>query len=204
MTQLTDIDKKKRQFLHHLTVLLGGASAAQFLDGSVLSSAFAYSIKANSADKDGALLKQHHMKLLKCMVDLVMPKTETLSASELDVHGFIDHQLKTVHSMQDQQAVISLLQKVMNFSQSNFNGPFIAQSFEHQLKVMQCVEAQSHGFDKQDRKTLKLLKNLIVFGYFTTEYGATQALKYQAIPGGFKGSIEYTSVGNCWGSLGFY
>ncbi|MDU0353713.1 hypothetical protein RS130_07055 [Paraglaciecola aquimarina] len=49
-----------------------------------------------------------------------------------------------------------------------------------------------------------MLKALIVFGYFTSEVGATQALNYQAVPGGFKGSIPCDENTKSWGSIDYY
>ena len=57
---------------------------------------------------------------------------------------------------------------------------------------------------EEDKQAFKALKSLLVFGFFTTEVGATQALNYQAVPGGFKGSVSYSSLKKSWGSLAYY
>ncbi|MBE0370821.1 gluconate 2-dehydrogenase subunit 3 family protein [Pseudoalteromonas aurantia] len=204
MSETVGIDNNRRHFMHSFTVLLGSATAAQLIDGSGLSSALAYRAKEDSTAQDAMVFKQLHMQMLKCICDLIMPKTETLSASELDVHGFVDHQLNKVYSQHQQVQAIGLLEKMTRTSQTHFKHDFHLLRSAAQVEILASIENQSMGFTEQDTTIFKLLKSLIVFGYFTTEYGATEVLKYQAIPGGYRGSIPYKSVDSSWGSLGFY
>jgi hypothetical protein len=67
------------------------------------------------------------------------------------------------------------------------------------------VNIESDGVSTDIEKgQFRFLKALIVFGYFTSEVGATQALNYQAVPGGFIGSIPANSDTKSWGSLAYY
>jgi hypothetical protein len=43
-----------------------------------------------------------------------------------------------------------------------------------------------------------MLKELTTLGYFTSQPGATQALKYAAVPGPYKGDIPFSEVGKAW------
>jgi len=43
-----------------------------------------------------------------------------------------------------------------------------------------------------------MIQNLIVFGYFTSEVGATKALRYIQTPGSYKGEVPYTKGEKCW------
>ena len=47
------------------------------------------------------------------------------------------------------------------------------------------------GFSADQKAQFSLLKSLVVFGFFTSETGATVALNYLAVPGGFTGSLPY-------------
>lgn len=60
------------------------------------------------------------------------------------------------------------------------------------------MEQARDGFDNTDREGLKQLKALVVFGYYTSEPGATQELAYLAIPGGYKGNFKLKEIGRAW------
>jgi len=43
-----------------------------------------------------------------------------------------------------------------------------------------------------------------VFGYYTSQPGATKELTYLPLPGGFKGSVPLASVGSAYSSKAYY
>jgi hypothetical protein len=43
-----------------------------------------------------------------------------------------------------------------------------------------------------------LMKQLTLLGYFTSEIGATQALRYVAVPGRYEGCIPYKKGDRAW------
>ena len=45
-----------------------------------------------------------------------------------------------------------------------------------------------------------LMKQLTLLGYFTSEIGATQALRYIAVPGKYQGCVPYTKGDKAWAS----
>ncbi|HRN58498.1 MAG TPA: gluconate 2-dehydrogenase subunit 3 family protein [Agriterribacter sp.] len=42
------------------------------------------------------------------------------------------------------------------------------------------------------------MKELTLLGYFTSEIGATQALRYIAVPGKYEGCVPYTKGDRAW------
>lgn len=193
----------KRQFLHALSIVLGSATAAQLLDRSGFSSALAYQSLSKHSNTDTSSFTKIQLEQFKAICDAVLPKTNTPSASELGVHHFLVSQLSAVYDISDQNKIIQLLSAINNESKQQFNLNYTELAIKEQQQILINIEVKN-GFNLDQKSSFKLLKSLIVFGYFTTEIGATQVLKYQAVPGGFKGSIPYKSVGTAWGSHGFY
>ncbi|MFA0810679.1 gluconate 2-dehydrogenase subunit 3 family protein [Microbulbifer epialgicus] len=70
--------------------------------------------------------------------------------------------------------------------------------------LLRALDAGDAPFSPSQRDQFKVLKHIICFGYYTSLEGATQELAYQAIPGGFKGSIPLAQTGKGWGSLARY
>ncbi|MEO0443507.1 MAG: gluconate 2-dehydrogenase subunit 3 family protein [Pseudomonadota bacterium] len=196
-------DADRRWFLKRLTQTLGATGAAALLAGNSLSTALAYQPRKDSADHKGALLSASHMRLLHDICAVTLPRTDTPSAADVDCHGFIDHQLSTCHSTAEQQLTKDFLDALDARSRKTFNTAFVQLPREQQQQLLTQVERKD-GFNQAQYGAFKLIKWLMLFGYFTSEVGATQALAYQAVPGGFKGSIPAKADTKGWGSLNYY
>ncbi|MDO6488094.1 gluconate 2-dehydrogenase subunit 3 family protein [Colwellia sp. 6_MG-2023] len=194
----------KRQFLRGLTAIMGSVAISQLTSTNALASAFKYEAQANSTLTNGKLFSQAEMQILHDICAVVLPATDTPSAAELDAHGFLDHQLNACHSKAQQADAKTIVNKINKQSQVNFSQAFTKITADQQTALLVALESQTLGFNSQDKEQFKDLKALLIFGYFTTEVGATQALNYQAVPGGFKGSVSYSSLKKAWGSLAYY
>lgn len=197
-------NESKRQFLKGLSALLGASVVGQFASNNSLAAAFSYQSQNDGTINAGNVFSLEQMKTLKEVCNVVLPQTDTPSAAQLDVHGFLDHQLKVCHSIDEQKSARQVINKIEQQSLVHYSIPYYQLSFTQQTTLLVALEQQKMGFTESDKQQFKALKALMVFGYFTTEVGATQVLNYQAVPGGFKGSVDYSSLKKSWGSLGFY
>ncbi|WP_158769060.1 gluconate 2-dehydrogenase subunit 3 family protein [Paraglaciecola sp. L1A13] len=189
---------RKRSFLVGLGALIGSVGAANLLGGNAISVAMAYQSNPNSWQSSGRLFTQHQMQLLRDICQLVIPKTETAGAADVDTHGFIDNQLVRCHPAWQQSQVSELLDLIDASAKERFNKRFIQCSEQQQLVLLTSIEEAENEFGHDDAEHFAFLKQLIVFGYFTTEVGATKELAYLPVPGGFTGSIPYSSIGKAW------
>lgn len=202
-TNTSPLIVSKRQFLRGFSQCVGGGIGVALAVNSV-SVAMAYSPQTDSASRAGNVLTKNELILLKQICARVIPVTDTPGAAEVDVHGFIDNQLfhcyDELYQKQTKQLLLHIEQVAV---------------LRHKITFNQCDKKQQHAlltdFDlgqnkisAKDQEQFKSLKALICFGYYTSEVGATQELKYEAIPGGFKGQVPYASVGRGWGSLPNY
>jgi hypothetical protein len=63
------------------------------------------------------------------------------------------------------------------------------------------AEARAPGAPGQDAAPIhyfRLMKQLTVLGYFTSEIGCTQALRYVEVPGAFHGDVPYRQGDPAW------
>jgi hypothetical protein len=198
-------NKSRRDFLNNFGLLVGISTATSLLlGGNAISVAMAYTPQQDSTSKAGTLLSQKQLIQLKAICAQVIPKTETLGAADVDVHGFIDNQLSHCHLLADQQRVITLLSNIEKESLAQFQRNFIELTDAQQVSLLTQMEVGSSDFKLQYRQDFKFLKTLICFGYYTSEVGASQELRFLAVPGGYKGSIPYKKTDADWGSMGLY
>jgi hypothetical protein len=191
-------EPNRRRILVALGALVGSAAAAHILGGNALSVAMAYSPKQDSAATAGQVLSQSQMLQLRDICRLVIPATDTLGAADVDAHGFVDHQLFNCYPSDEQQEAVNILALIDKKAVQNFKKPFSNCQESEQLSLLTDLETPNQGFTSTDKKQFKFIKALIVFGYYTSKVGATMELNYLPVPGGFKGSIPYDSVGKAW------
>lgn len=196
-------NQPRRTFLRQLTSLLGSSAAYTLLAGDSLSVALAYTPKAATDISSGLLFTQAQMTLLHKLCDIILPRTATPSGGDVDCHGFVDHQLHHCFNKQQQQMCLEIINVITKHSQQMYHQSYTDLPLTLQSELLLAIE-QKHGFTAKDKEKFKWLKSLIVFGYFTSEAGATKALNYQAVPGGYLASIPYDEHSKAWGSLSYY
>ena len=198
------LEQSRRHFLKGLTTMMGGVAVGSLLAGNAVSVAMAYSPNADSAIADGKVFTKSQLQLLKQICAIVIPKTQTLGAADVDTHGFIDNQLFHCFAQDEQIAMIQVLVGIDIQAKQISKREFIKLTSEQQFVLLTALDTGKSPFDQAQRGEFKRLKQLICFGYYTSEVGASQELRYVAVPGGYKGSIPYKSTDVSWGSKGLF
>ncbi len=191
-------DNSRRKFIRGFGLLVGCSTAATLLTGNAIAVAMSYAPNADSTLTNGKVFTRAQLLQLEKICSIVIPATDTLGAAEVDTHGFIDNQLYHCHSKKVQHKAIAML-TLLNVEASNhFSRPFIELTSNQQYQLLNDIDQGKAAFNKQQRSEFKFLKQLICFGYYTSEVGATQELRYDPVPGGFKGSIPYKETDASW------
>jgi len=197
-------NQSRRQFIRGFSAMVGSATAASLLSTHAIAVAASYTANADSALSKGKVFTQAQLTSLKQVCNLVIPKTSTLGAGDVDTHGFIDNQLFYCHEALEQQAMVQVLSLIEQMAQQQFSIAFNQLAFDDQFHMINALDRGQGSFTAQQRHDFKSLKKLICFGYYTSEVGASQELRFDAIPGGFKGSIPYSKDDASWGSKGLF
>jgi len=201
-------NESRRKFLRGLSLLVGGTVATALVSGNSIAVAMEHSLKPVTVGSDllsdGKVFPLSQLKQLKDICATVIPKTDTLGAAEVNTHGFIDNQLFHCYGKAKQTKMQQLLTLINDVAKKNFSRSFTELSQDQQFKLLTELDQGKANFDKKQRADFKALKQLICFGYYTSEVGASQELRYLAVPGGYKGSIPYKESDASWGSQGLY
>jgi hypothetical protein len=94
-------------------------------------------------------------------------------------------------------------QKVFKDGLAALASKFSAANPEAQQKMIVDLDAEAKKY--QETKTAEqpthyftMIKQLTLWGYFSSEIGATQALRYVAIPGKYEGCVPYKKGDKAW------
>lgn len=179
----------RRDSLKGLGLLVGGnllpsVALADFLQTAA-------SIKSGASQWKPRLLSKQQAALLQELVEVIIPKTDTPGAKEALTHVFIDLYVKDCYPQAQQEIFLKGLDNLDAISQKQLRQPFLKLSPDERLSLLKQMEKES--WDKGEaveQSFIRMLKNLTLMGFFSSQPGATQAATYARSPGPFEGCIE--------------
>ena len=122
---------------------------------------------------------------------LAQLEARSRAAYERDFMALSGQQRLTLVTELDREAMAHALQQA-NREQPT---PAEAQSTETQTSQNQTSETQTSQEQADSEETLPhyftMMKQLTLFGFFTSEVGATEVLRYEAVPGRYEGCVPY-------------
>ena len=122
--------------------------------------------------------------LLAGMVETIIPKTDTPGAKDLNVHLFVQKMVADCYPVAMQETLKKGLDGLDNQAQKSFGKPF-AEGDATQQTALLTQFAQ----DADQKDFHKLVKNLTIRGYLSSEYVMTNLTHYQFIPGHYYGCV---------------
>ena len=177
----TAISMTRRQALTGLLALVGSTISAAELDSL-----------ADAAMSDSAssprFLDSDRFALLGRVVDLMIPETDTPGAYEVGVHRFIDLMLADYAARASQDQLLDGLAVISEAAESRLGNPFVELSSEQQFDVLAAVDGEAFA-DQDSSEAYRMLKSMILFGYYTSEIGASVELRFNPYPGTTPGCV---------------
>jgi hypothetical protein len=137
------------------------------------------------------------------IAETILPATDSPGAKEAKVGEFMTVIVKDCYTPADQKVFLEGMQKVNEASKKMHDKSFMDSTPEqrHDLLVTLDKEAKDYMANKKkDAPThyFRMMKELTLWGYFTSEPGATKALRYVQVPGRYEGCIDYKKGEKAW------
>lgn len=135
------------------------------------------------------------MRLLRELVETIIPQTDTPGAAATDTHGFIDVFLANSRSPQEAGQFVTELDQVGEKVSQHWGRAFPDLSAEHKHAAMSALAHKQAPFDGLSENFFHRLKALTVLGYYSSEAGASEELVFLPVPGGYKGDFKLSENG---------
>jgi hypothetical protein len=187
----------RREAVRNVALLLGTA-----LSASTLSALEGCNPKG---PENYALKAPETRSLLAEVAETIIPKTDTPGAKDAKVEDFIVTMLNDCYKTADQQFALDGLKKIDAASEKQYKKPFVKISAEEKTALLTEIDKERVAYNKRDNKKegdpthyFQTLKELTLLGYFTSEPGATKALRYVPVPGKYEGCIPYKKGDKAW------
>ena len=166
----------RRAFLRGASVLMGHAALGQVI------SAFA------ASPRTASYFNESEMRTLRALVDVILPATDSPAASAADTHFFIDLAVPACASPAAQKTFRAGLAALPGYDK-------LAPA--EQIAKLKARAAGDMPLS-YDESFFRILKDYTMVGYFLSETGATQALAYERVPGGFQGDLPLKPNQKAW------
>lgn len=187
---------KRRTFLHRLSLLGGGALLIP--SGLLQSCKYVPKIRTELTIADIPLLDE--------IGETIIPATmESPGAKAAKIGEYMVLMVKDCLDPEEQTIFLNGLNELDERCAQMHESSFLDLDASQKLELMQQMQAKAIEFDlKQEGMEeplphyFDLFKNLTISGYFTSEIGATQARRYQPLPGRYKACIPYKRGDRPW------
>jgi hypothetical protein len=150
--------------------------------------------------KNNELFSETDIALLDEVGETILPKTDRSPGAKSAKVGLFMKVIVTDCYDEEEQAIFKSGISVLNkMGQDRYSSTFIklTKKQKHDLLVELDKEAKAVA-EKEPSHFFSMIKQLTIWGFFTSKPGATEALRYNPVPGKFKGCIPYIKGDKAW------
>ncbi len=205
----------RRELIKSISILTG----ATFIGGELfLSGCKAGESKAGGTASAVALfpLSAENISLIDEIGETIIPKTDSPGAKDAQVGQFMNTYVADCFDADQQKIFLNGLADIQKQANAKYKSDFEKLTSEQKLSLLNDLDKaarqqleSAHKSQAADTSAAKkqgpmsppyftMLKQLTLFGFFTSKPGATGALRYVEIPGKFQGCIDYKKGDKAW------
>ena len=200
----------RRDALARVALIMGGAVIGGdfFLSGcsTATSDKEKTTVKAPTASAPSTpkeVLTSEQAAYLNEVGDTILPATKTPGAKAANVGPFMAVMVRDCYKPEDQQTFLKGLTQLEAASQKMNGKGFLASTPAQRTALLTALDAEQKQYSKT--KTIeapnhyfRMVKELTLLGFFTSEVGATKALRYLPVPGRYDGNVPYKKGDRAW------
>jgi len=198
----------RRELLKSIAMLTGGT----LIGGDVLLSSF-----TNPDRKATGILSMNQVNLLNEMGETILPTTaKSKGGKAANVGALINVIITDCYKKNEQTIVLTGLDKVNIAALKSLRKPFLTAGKLERHKFLTKLDQEAYDHQKEkrakdseikksDSKSIPTenhyfinIKQLILWAYFNSEIGATEALRFISVPTRFDGCVPYQKGDRSW------
>jgi hypothetical protein len=139
--------------------------------------------------------------------DTILPETSTPGARAAGVGPFMAAMVAEAYDGREQQIFVDGLRELERECLRMHGRAFLAATVAERVALLEELDREQLAYmRRQERRGavndpahyFRMVKELALLGYFTSEIGYTQALRYVETPGRFEPCVPYTPGEKAW------
>lgn len=176
----------RRDALRGLALTVG-AAATGWAGAAAATTALSWTPTALTAEQ---------AQILDVVADLIIPATDTPGAREAGVPQFIDRAMANYCEKWQVDQLTGGFARMDADAKAAHGKLFVALAPEQQVAILRTYDRETAA--STSGHFFPLLEDFVTVGYFTSEAGATMALKYDPVPGAYHGCVPLAEIGRAW------
>lgn len=185
----------RREAVQHISALLGGSvlGAGAFLSGC----------NTNPVSSKKVVFSPHDIDFLNEVGETILPATNTPGAKAAKVGEMMNVMVNDCYEERDQVVFQNGIKDLQSRANKEFGKSFIDLTSQQKLALLtkldnETNEAMKTWQSSSPKPYFRLMKELTLLGYFTSEIGCTQARRYLETPGRYEACIPYKKGDRAW------
>lgn len=187
----------RRDAIKAVSVIMGGTvvGANAFLTGC-------------SVEKEkpvNELFTESDVALMDQIGETIIPTTDTPGAKAVGIGGFMAMMVLDCYEEKDQKVFTDGLTQFKTDFDEKYGGDFKKAAINERTAFLNELDKKQREHAQASDKNsevpphyFKMMKELTLLGYFTSEIGCTQARRYVETPGRYEGCIDYKKGDKVW------
>ena len=189
----------RREAIRRVSALLGGVT---FVGGSALLTACEQRKPGASGTAAGTFTTED-IGFLDEVAETILPETKTPGAKAAQVGAFMALMVTDTYEPSDQKIFQDGMRQLDQESKTANGAGFVASTPAQRLSLLEKLDREQKTYmdaRQGDAPThyFRMMKELTLLGYFTSEIGYTKAMRYAETPGRFDPCLPYTPGETAW------
>jgi hypothetical protein len=135
--------------------------------------------------------------LMNNIGEVIIPKTDSPGAKDADVASMMAVMVKDCYAKPDQAVFKAGLVDIEKRAQAAQQKPFAQLSSSQKMSLLNELDALAKNNDGGVHY-FSMIKQQVLFCFFTSQTGATKVLRHVAIPGRYDGDFPYKKGDKAW------
>lgn len=187
----------RRDALARVSLLFGGAliGGDAFLSGCS---------RREEKALNGMAFTDHQILFLNEVAETILPTTpESPGAKEAGVGEFMNVIVIDCYTAEDQKIITEGIGIIEQRSGADYKRQFLKLTGGEKLELLTAIdkEAKNKSNENGPAHYFTMMKQLTLWGYFTSEVAAKKTLRYVPVPGRFEGCIPYVKGEGAWSAI---
>jgi Gluconate 2-dehydrogenase subunit 3 len=190
----------RREAIRRVSALLGGIALVS--ETALLE---ACSGERSAARTGATTFSPNDVAFLDEVADTILPETSTPGAKAAQCGAFMALMVTDTYQDRDQQVFKNGLQQLDTACQQMHKTGFLAATPAQRLALLEQVDKEQKAYmdsraPNSDTPShyFRMMKELALLGYFTSEIGYTKAMRYTEVPGRYDPCLPYKQGETSW------
>jgi hypothetical protein len=152
---------------------------------------------------------QDDVALLNEVGECIIPRTDTPGAKDANVGEIMAVMVADCYTLQEQEVFKAGLLNIDTLAKQMHQKAYFSLSYDQRFEIASELDKEARDYNQKNAQVavsseqqvphfFSMIKQLTLFGFFTSEIGATKVLRHVAIPGSYDGDVPYKKGDRAW------